>query len=319
MSSSVVTTEDGRSVLVRLRPIGGSADMDEGARVISQIEADVSALGPAAHGVSIRYAGALPMNQEQNDWMNEDLRGAAGLACLLLVLVVTLALRRLSAPVVLMARLLLGIASTLACARLLYGQLNLVSGFLVSTLFGALRPRHRLWAGRGATPRRRAALDRTGHPPAFRLALEPVEGGGALVAPWPRSNLTTEHEVMAWSHELHGIRRAAAGLGVRVEVLHENMLAALVLGIAKAEAPRVVMLAAIAVFALLLFDFRRVMPVLLVACSLALGVIWMLAAARFLGIELNVFNQAVLPTILGIGLDTPIHVEHRYAPLGRGS
>ena len=35
------------------------------------------------------------------------------------------------------------------------------------------------------------------------------------------------------------------------------------------------------------------------------------------GIQLNIFNQSVLPTILGIGIDNAVHMQHRYDAEGR--
>lgn len=518
--------------------------MDAGKAVLGRITAAVEALHPGDSGVTVRYAGALPMNQEQNTWMNQDIRGAALISLGLIALVIALAFRRLVAPLILGIPLLLGIAGTLAIARLLYGQLNLVSGFLISTLFGlgidyglhlylrytehltggaaprvamteamvetlrgsntaalttvaafiavatsAFRgfqefgtiaalgialtllttyvtlpplaillvrrpPRGRVREHRGDIPRALAwsvvaaslictavAVDRGGvrwqgdfdalrgrselvdfshaieveqggvlapallrvpdeaatrwvdrylaeraadpsseirrslslmamvpsdpaasmailadlrrdldqlhdadldasdraHvaevrrlaaakpwrpsdiPEAFRGPLEPLSGTGALIAVWPRSYMATERDVLAWSEALRRVQREAGEAGIHVEVLDENLLAAKVLDIAQAEVPQVLWLAALAVLFIVIVDFRRVLPVVMIVGSLALGILWMVGVMGVFGIELNVFNQAVLPTIVGMGLDNAIHLEHRYAALGRGS
>ena len=540
-------TQDGRWLLVRVRPLGGFSDLDAGADTLRRIQADVADLARHERAVEIRYAGALPMNQEQQAWMTADLRVAALVALALVVLIVTLGLRRLAAPLVLGLPLLLGVASTLAVARLGFGRLNLVSGFLVSTLFGlgidfglhlylryvehlrALVPPRRAMADavvgtlRGSStaawttiaaflavasssfrgfrefgliaavgilltllatylvlpplalllvkrPRPRAQRRRRGGahdvprwlawsvvavgaaltavsldvgairwqgdfdalrgssalvefshrveveqggvlapallrvpslddarrlatlinrraehpgsevrrvlaltsmlppdpegaaplladlrrdldsvdldrldrddrahvetarrlaaarpwtlddvPEAFTNTLAPRSGRGALVAVWPRSYMATDRDVTAWAEELRQVGRLAAARGIAVDVLDENVLAAKVLTLAKAEVPRVVALAALAVLFILVLDFRRAVPVAMVLGSLGLGLVWTVGVMGLFGIEINVFNQAVLPTLVGMGLDNAIHLEHRYAALGPGS
>jgi hypothetical protein len=37
------------------------------------------------------------------------------------------------------------------------------------------------------------------------------------------------------------------------------------------------------------------------------------------GLKLNFYNMVILPTVLGIGDDSSIHITHRYLEEGRGS
>jgi len=109
----------------------------------------------------------------------------------------------------------------------------------------------------------------------------------------------------------------AAGLSVLV--LDENRIAARVLDLVAVDGPRVLVAAALAVLVVLLVYFRRPEDVLLVAGSLALAVLGLLGVMAAAGIELNLFNIVVLPTIIGVGIDNAVHVRHAHLREGRGS
>lgn len=77
------------------------------------------------------------------------------------------------------------------------------------------------------------------------------------------------------------------------------------------EGPLAVGLAALVVFLLLFVDLRRYADVLTAFLALVAGVVTFLGILATAGIQLNMFNVVVLPTIFGIGVDTAIHLMHR--------
>ncbi|MGM0575907.1 MAG: efflux RND transporter permease subunit [Myxococcota bacterium] len=81
--------------------------------------------------------------------------------------------------------------------------------------------------------------------------------------------------------------------------------------IVREEGPWAVGLAALVVLLLLLVDLRDLRDLLLAFVPLAIGFVLFLGTLVLLGIQLNLFNVVVLPTILGIGVDTSIHLVHR--------
>lgn len=81
--------------------------------------------------------------------------------------------------------------------------------------------------------------------------------------------------------------------------------------IIRKEGPLAVALAGLAVLLLLILDFRRLSDVLAAFLPLALGVVCLLGFMGKLNMNLNMFNMVVLPTVLGIGVDTSIHLLHR--------
>ncbi|NUN14835.1 MAG: MMPL family transporter [Myxococcales bacterium] len=71
-------------------------------------------------------------------------------------------------------------------------------------------------------------------------------------------------------------------------------------------------LAAVIVFVLVWIDFRSTKDTLLAMFPLALGGVWMVGLMNILNIGYNFANLMSLPLILGIGIDSGVHLMHRY-------
>ena len=85
------------------------------------------------------------------------------------------------------------------------------------------------------------------------------------------------------------------------------------------EAPIMVMLTILVIIAFKLFILRRVEWVLLALFPLVTSFLWMFGLMPNFGWRINFYNLVVLPTILGIGDDSGIHIVHRYLEEGKGS
>lgn len=536
---------DGRYLFARIKPRGTSYDMAAGEKLLGKIRAVVEGLEPQKRGLSYRFAGTLALNVEQHKRMNADLRVAAVLALFLILGLMTLHIRQLVAPLVLALPLLTGVAITLALTKIFIGQLNLVSGFLVSALIGlgidyeihlylrylevlsqghdreqairiairktlnscttaalttaaaffaiavanfrgfreygliagtgvlitlatsflALPPLAVLLSRRGkrglrifsgsrfrrgfalsmvfvgtgllifsftvagkvrwhsnfrelrgtsetvnftkyvedvtggslspagiyvqniaqaraverfikpltksagssmertvslatmlpadlaekgkilAKLRRSLqklaqeklkpedkkrvdrALELTRHgpwtleeiPEVFKQPFSTVDGKGQFVLLWPRTEMVEDTDIIAWGGEINRIRADLHSRGIPVKILGENRIGARVLGEMRSDAPVIIIAAIVAVLLILLTDTRSPRAVLLIGGSLGVGVAWMLGVMYLVGLEINVFNQAVLATIIGLGLDNAVHMQHRYAEEGHGS
>ena len=81
--------------------------------------------------------------------------------------------------------------------------------------------------------------------------------------------------------------------------------------IVRDEGPMAVLLASLVVLLLLILDLRSARWVLIAYVPLGVGFSLFLGLLAWLQIPLNLFNIVVLPTILGIGVDTSIHLVHR--------
>jgi len=156
-------------------------------------------------------------------------------------------------------------------------------------------------------------------PAVFRGQFETVQGDGQFVIVWPRYHTNVDREIVAWGDVLTRIHAELRDRGIPVKIMDENRIAARVLQQMRADAPYVLSAAAVAVLVILIIDFRRLRRVLMVAGTLGVGIAWMLGVMYLWGIDVNVFNQAVLATIIGVGIDNAIHIQHRYLEQGPGS
>lgn len=77
------------------------------------------------------------------------------------------------------------------------------------------------------------------------------------------------------------------------------------------EGPIAILIAALAVLLVLIADLRRPSLVAIAYLPLPVGLAAFLGLAGLCGWSLNVFNMVILPTFLGIGVDTSIHLVHR--------
>jgi predicted RND superfamily exporter protein len=539
------TSPDGKYLFVRVKPLGTSSDMAEGKVQLGRIMTTVAEVDPGKHGVRVRYAGSLVVNQEQHRRMTSDLKRASVIALVLILLLITIHVRRVGAPVILAVPLVLGVTITLAITALTIGKLNLISGFLVSALLGigvdfeihlylryleylgkwgerrgamgqamvktlpacttaaattacaflamtisdfrgfrefgliagmgvlvtlgvtfAMLPPIAVALGRrGKRPRRaprhagfslrlawimvifgaiflivsvyfgkRVAwhndfrqlrgisetvnfsewvsdllggslspaailvedieqarkveryLDKRAKDPAcgvkthislaslvpadvdkklpilrqmerslqgvlkhdltaqdrekvekaleltrarpwtvaqipdvFRRQFLTVNEKDQFVVVWPRSEMYIDDDVIAWGDELNLIRGELRAMGLPVKIMDENRLGARVLKKMWNDTPWVILSGSIAVVVILFIHFRNPLRVVRVAGSLAVAMGWLSGVLYFFGVDFNVFNLAVIPTIIGLGIDNAVHIYHRYLEEGPGS
>ena len=77
-------------------------------------------------------------------------------------------------------------------------------------------------------------------------------------------------------------------------------------------------LSSILVLVLLTIDFRRVRPVVIAMIVLTVGLVWTIGVTSAIGVHLNVANFFAIPILIGIGIDSSIHMLHRADECGRG-
>jgi len=88
--------------------------------------------------------------------------------------------------------------------------------------------------------------------------------------------------------------------------------------IAEQDSVRSMIAALIAVFLILLIDFRNLRMALLTFLPLLLsfGSLWGIMALA--GIKFDFINIIAIPLLVGIGIDDSVHINHRYLLEGRG-
>jgi predicted RND superfamily exporter protein len=85
------------------------------------------------------------------------------------------------------------------------------------------------------------------------------------------------------------------------------------------DSPTAIGVTLLVVFLIVLADFRRLRPALLVMFPLVCGATWMCGVMFVFGVKLNFYNMVALPTIIGMGIDNGVHFYHRYREEGPGS
>ncbi|MHC5020672.1 MAG: MMPL family transporter, partial [Planctomycetota bacterium] len=127
--------------------------------------------------------------------------------------------------------------------------------------------------------------------------------GQHLVQVYPRKSLWDDANLREFCDYLSSIDPEATG--VPFQVRHSAGL--MLTGYRQAA-----WYALIAIAVLLLLDFRSITSTLLALIPVAAGATWALGAMGWFGIEWNLANLMAIPLLLGIGVDTGVHLVHRW-------
>ncbi len=142
---------------------------------------------------------------------------------------------------------------------------------------------------------RRRFLGRPGTPGSFVFVLHSVRLSDIAAA---RSLVEKARTVEAGGKTWHAASEAVVADDL-VRVMFEDTMVAVPLSL-------------LAALVVLWLDFRSARQVLVVVVPLVLGLGWMLAVLWLSGIRLSFYNMVVFPSIIGIGVDSGIHIYHRF-------
>jgi predicted RND superfamily exporter protein len=84
------------------------------------------------------------------------------------------------------------------------------------------------------------------------------------------------------------------------------------LRVMKEDSALAIPLALLAAYLVLALDFRSLRTALIPLIPLAIGFAWMFAIMWLTGMKLNLYNMVMLPSMVGIGIDSGVHVYHRF-------
>jgi predicted RND superfamily exporter protein len=88
------------------------------------------------------------------------------------------------------------------------------------------------------------------------------------------------------------------------------------LRVMKEDSALAIPLALIAAYLVLVLDFRSLRTALAPLIPLGMGFAWMFAIMWLTGMKLNLYNMVMLPSMVGIGIDSGVHVYHRFLEKG---
>ena len=176
----------------------------------------------------------------------------------------------------------------------------------------ARRYEERLWAALAARARPLAAGELSASPAGLPPALRDRylgSRGSYLLRIYPKENLWDPERLAAFVAEVEGAAPGVTGVPAMLHGASSVMVAAY---------QRAGWIALGLVSLGLVVWFRRLRPALVALSALAVGVVWTAGLMGWLGLDLNPANLIALPLMLGIGVDSAVHVVHRASLGGAG-
>jgi hypothetical protein len=139
---------------------------------------------------------------------------------------------------------------------------------------------------------------------------------GTLVIVYPEGSLADGRRSMQFADDV-GIVETASG-----RVYHAgstSIVASDMLRLMQEESPTMIGLTLLFIVVFKVVILRRRRWILLALTPLAASFFWMFGTMVLFDLRLTFYNLVVLPTVLGIGDDSGIHIVHRYIEEGPGS
>ncbi len=102
------------------------------------------------------------------------------------------------------------------------------------------------------------------------------------------------------------------GLPADAELAGEPVIYVDILAMLERDTPIALGLSLSVIILLLFFHFKKPMDVLWVLLPILIGFLWMVGFAGIFGVKFNYMNMAILPSVLGVGIDSGVYIFHRY-------
>jgi len=144
-------------------------------------------------------------------------------------------------------------------------------------------------------------------PKDLRKQYEGKEGKVSVVYVYPVSSLLDGQMAKRFVRELRSF-----DLPPDVTLAGEPVIYADILILLERDTPLAMMISLGLVVLLLFIHFRRPSHVLWVLSPIVVGFLWLMGMTSLAGFKFNYLNVTILPSILGVGIDSGIHIFHRY-------
>ncbi len=130
---------------------------------------------------------------------------------------------------------------------------------------------------------------------------------GAIMI-FPSINLNDGGKVVALVNELRQVKQQS---GERVPIAGESTILADILNLVFREAPKVLTISLIMVFSILWFFMKRIDYAAIALVPALFTIAFTLGLMAIFNIELNYISIIMIPILLGIGVDSGVHMVHR--------
>lgn len=134
---------------------------------------------------------------------------------------------------------------------------------------------------------------------------EPEKGAIML---FPAISLSDGDKVIELAEELRQVKQQS---GERVAIAGESMILADILNLIFQEAPKILLIATISIFIILWFFLKRLIYAVIALVPAIFTIFLTLGTMSLLGMELNYINMIMIPILLGIGVDSGVHMVNR--------
>jgi predicted RND superfamily exporter protein len=139
---------------------------------------------------------------------------------------------------------------------------------------------------------------------------------GQLVLVYPSVDISDGRKSMQFADDVGSV---TLDNGTVYHAASTSIVASDMLRLMLAETPYMIGLTVVFIIIFKLIILRKVKWMVLALLPLVSSFLWMFGLMDLLGMKLNFYNLVILPTVLGIGDDSGIHIVHRYLEEGQGS
>jgi len=143
-------------------------------------------------------------------------------------------------------------------------------------------------------------------PEGIRNQYEDAQGTFSVIYVYPKSSLLDGQMAKRFVRELRSL-----DLGT-YKLAGEPVIYADILTLLDQDTLRAMLISLFLVIVLLFIHFRKARHVALVLSPVLVAFLWMIGLSVLFKFKFNYLNLTILPSILGVGIDSGIHIFHRY-------
>ena len=151
-------------------------------------------------------------------------------------------------------------------------------------------------------------------PEGLRQQYEGKMGSVSIVYVYPNMSILDGQAAKRFIQEIRNLKLPDGVVPAGEPVVYVDILTLL-----ERDTPRAMLISFGDVILLLLIHFRRPGHVLWVLAPVLFGFLWLAGLADIVGFKFNYMNVAILPSILGVGIDNGIYIFDRYKREGKST
>lgn len=135
-----------------------------------------------------------------------------------------------------------------------------------------------------------------------------VHSDKRVILVFPKSTMVLGLDWVDYAHSIQSVKINEGS----ITAASDEMIFAEILTMIQEEGPQILIIAFLAVVSIIFFNFMNIKESLIILFPLMLGVYWLLGFMGFINMPVDFFNVILFPVIVGIGIDSAIHIYHRY-------